>query len=176
MTLLLPSDMTADIQTITGWGRTNPVNARVVRPATIPRLRELMQQAPPNSLIPRGLGRSYGDAAQLQDGAVIELSAFNSIRLDSAAATVTAGAGVSFDRLLRVLVPAGFFLPVTPGTRNVTVGGAIAPLFHPLDGVRNWNRVYGPDFCSINSPCLTTRLIWCLAPLRPCAGWVLPAS
>jgi decaprenylphospho-beta-D-ribofuranose 2-oxidase len=122
--------MTADIQTLTGWGRTNPVNARVVRPATIPRLRELMQQAPPNSLIPRGLGRSYGDAAQLQDGAVIELSAFNSIRLNSAAATVTAGAGVSFDQLLRVLVPAGFFLPVTPGTRNVTVGGAIAADVH----------------------------------------------
>jgi decaprenylphospho-beta-D-ribofuranose 2-oxidase len=82
------------------------------------------------SLITRGLGRSYGDAAQLKDGTVIELPAFDRIALDPASGTVTAGAGVSLDQILRVIVPAGFFLPVTPGTRNVTVGGAIAADVH----------------------------------------------
>ena len=81
-------------------------------------------------MIARGLGRSYGDAAQLKHGTVIELPAFDRIELDSASGTVTAGAWVSLDQILRVFVPAGFFLPVTPGTRNVTVGGAIAADVH----------------------------------------------
>jgi decaprenylphospho-beta-D-ribofuranose 2-oxidase len=130
VTLLLPTGLTAEPQTLTGWGRTMPVTARVVRPSHLEQLQDLLRQAPPHSLIPRGLGRSYGDAAQLRDAAVIELTAFTDIRLDPAAATVTAGAGVSLDQLLRVIVPAGFFPPVTPGTRNVTVGGAIAADVH----------------------------------------------
>jgi decaprenylphospho-beta-D-ribofuranose 2-oxidase len=81
-------------------------------------------------LIARGLGRSYGDAAQLKHGTVIELPAFDRIELDSTSGTVTAGAWVSLDQILRVFVPAGFFLPVTPGTRNVTVGGSIAADVH----------------------------------------------
>jgi decaprenylphospho-beta-D-ribofuranose 2-oxidase len=119
-----------DVQTLTGWGRTTRVRARVARPAHVDQLRELIEGAAPRSLLPRGLGRSYGDAAQLRDGVVVDLSAFATIHLDPATATVTAGAGVSLDQLLRVLVPAGFFLPVTPGTRQVTVGGAIAADVH----------------------------------------------
>jgi decaprenylphospho-beta-D-ribofuranose 2-oxidase len=130
VTLTLPPGLAAEAQTLTGWGRTMPVTSQVVRPCNLEQLQELVRQAPPQSLIPRGLGRSYGDAAQLRDAAVIELSAFADIRLDPSSATVTAGAGVSLNQLLRVLVPAGFFLPVTPGTRNVTVGGAIAADVH----------------------------------------------
>ncbi len=61
---------------------------------------------------------------------MIELPDFDRIELDPASSTVTAGAGVSLDQILRVIVPAGFFLPVTPSTRNVTVGGAIAADVH----------------------------------------------
>jgi decaprenylphospho-beta-D-ribofuranose 2-oxidase len=106
------------------------VSAQLVQPATLEQLQELVRGAPPRSLIARGLGRSYGDAAQLKDGTVIELPAFERIDLDPVSGTVTAGAGVSLDQILRVIVPAGFFLPVTPGTRNVTVGGAIAADVH----------------------------------------------
>lgn len=130
MTLTLPANLQSETRTLTGWGRTMPITAQVVQPASVEQLQELLAQAPSKSLIPRGLGRSYGDAAQLQDAAVLELVAFDHIQLDQATATVTAGAGVSFDQLLRVIVPAGFFLPVTPGTRNVTVGGAIAADVH----------------------------------------------
>ncbi len=130
MTLTLPAGLTAESRTLTGWGRTHPVAAQVVAPAGLQSLQELLRQAPPHSLIPRGLGRSYGDAAQLGDAAVIELGGFQQIRLDPAAGTVTAGAGVSLDQLLREIVPAGFFLPVTPGTRNVSLGGAIAADVH----------------------------------------------
>jgi decaprenylphospho-beta-D-ribofuranose 2-oxidase len=130
VTLPLPPGLTARTLTLSGWGRTNPVSAQVVQPSSVEQLQELVRGAPPRSLIARGLGRSYGDAAQLKDGTVIELPAFDRIALDPASGTVTAGAGVSLDQILRVIVPAGFFLPVTPGTRNVTVGGAIAADVH----------------------------------------------
>lgn len=120
----------AETRTLTGWGRTNPASAQVVQPHTVEQLQELIRAAPSRSLIARGLGRSYGDAAQLAGASVIELTAFDRIALDPASGTVTAGAGVSLDQILRVSVPAGFFLPVTPGTRNVTVGGAIAADVH----------------------------------------------
>lgn len=130
MSITLPEGLTAETKTLSGWGRTNPVNADVVQPRSVDQLQELIRGAQPKSLIARGLGRSYGDAAQLKDGTVIELPAFDRIELDPSSGTVTAGAGVSLDQILRVIVPAGFFLPVTPGTRNVTVGGAIAADVH----------------------------------------------
>ncbi len=126
MTITLPAGLTAETRVLSGWGRTNQETAQVVQPSSIEELQELIRGAPPRSLIARGLGRSYGDAAQLKDGTVIELPAFDRIELDPANGVVTAGAGVSLDQMLRAIVPAGFFLPVTPGTRNVTVGGAIA--------------------------------------------------
>ena len=126
----LPPGLRSETRTLMGWGRTNPVTAQVVQPSSVEQLQELVRGASPRSLIARGLGRSYGDAAQLAGGTVIELLAFNRIHLDAASGTVTAGAGVSLDQILRVIVPAGFFLPVTPGTRNVTLGGAIAADVH----------------------------------------------
>lgn len=130
MTITLPPGLTSETRILSGWGRTNPVNCQVVQPSTVEQLQFLVRSAPARSLIARGLGRSYGDAAQLKDGTVIELPAFDQVELDISNGTVTAGAGVSLDQILRVIVPAGFFLPVTPGTRNVTVGGAIAADVH----------------------------------------------
>jgi len=125
-----PLDLQTETRSLSGWGRTNLGTAQVVQPSSVEQLQELMRGALPRSLIARGLGRSYGDAAQLNDGTVIELPGFDRINLDASSGTVTAGAGVSLHQILRVIVPAGFFLPVTPGTRNVTVGGAIAADVH----------------------------------------------
>ncbi len=126
----LPAGLESETKTLFGWGRTNPVKSEVVKPESVEQLQELVRDAPTRSLIARGLGRSYGDAAQLDGGMVIQLPAFDGIALDTEERMITVGSGVSLDQVLRVIVPKGFFLPVTPGTRNVTVGGAIAADVH----------------------------------------------
>ena len=118
------------LETLQGWGRFRSSRSLVHRPTAVEYIQRLVQGAESGGLITRGLGRSYGDAAQASDAAVLDLGAFNAIQLDPQAGTVTAGGGASLKEILRVIVPAGFFLPVTPGTRNVTVGGAIATDVH----------------------------------------------
>jgi len=82
-------------------------------------------------LLPRGLGRSYGDASLNAGGSVVDMTGVTGIEsFDPGSGTVTVAGGTSFDDLLRFLVPRGFFVPVTPGTRFVTVGGAIAADVH----------------------------------------------
>jgi len=94
-------------------------------------LASAIKELPERGGIARGLGRSYGDPAQNAGGHVLRLAPTNEqIVIDDAAGTVTAGAGVSIDDLLAVIVPRGYFVPVTPGTRFVTIGGAIASDIH----------------------------------------------
>jgi decaprenylphospho-beta-D-ribofuranose 2-oxidase len=97
------SETTARI--FTGWGRTAGTRSEVVAPGTVQDVRAALASAGPRGLLARGLGRSYGDVAQ------------------------NAG-GTSIDRLIRDIVPLGWFIPVTPGTRFVTIGGAIANDVH----------------------------------------------
>lgn len=130
MPVTSPLSPRAGERVITGWGRTCPSVATVVEVSTAGEVQEAIAHAGPRGLLARGLGRSYGDAAQSGGATVLDLSAMVSIDLDTTAATVTAGGGVSLDALMRVLVPAGFFVPVTPGTRMVTVGGSIAADVH----------------------------------------------
>jgi len=82
-------------------------------------------------VIPRGLGRSYGDPAVNGGGAVVLAEKLGRLlAFDPEGGTVTCEGGASLARLLSFLVPRGFFLPVVPGTRFVTVGGAIAADVH----------------------------------------------
>jgi decaprenylphospho-beta-D-ribofuranose 2-oxidase len=116
---------------LTGWGRTAPSRADVTRPERPEDLDLLLEGAPERGAIARGLGRSYGDAAQNAGGLVIDMTGLSRIRnLDLTAGLVTLDAGVSLDALMRTVVPLGWFVPVTPGTRQVTLGGAIAADIH----------------------------------------------
>jgi len=119
---------------LSGWGNTSPSVASIVdvsaselgRPGSLAELGPLRRGA-----IVRGLGRSYGDPAQNAGGTVLRLTGDDaSMVLDSDAGTLTVDAGVSLDTILRDIVPRGWFVPVTPGTRFVTVGGCIASDVH----------------------------------------------
>ncbi|HEX4778747.1 MAG TPA: FAD-binding oxidoreductase, partial [Acidimicrobiia bacterium] len=116
---------------LTGWGRTAPSGARVRRPRSDDDVAHAVDDAPDRGTIARGLGRSYGDAAQNAGGEVLDMTGLHDLRaLDLDAGVVKATAGTSLDELMRRLVPLGWFVPVTPGTRYVTVGGAIAADIH----------------------------------------------
>lgn len=84
-----------------------------------------------SSLLPYGNGRSYGDSCLNVGGAVIPTRGLDRfISLDTVSGLVTCEAGILLDEMFRVIMPAGWFVPVTPGTRFVTLGGAIANDVH----------------------------------------------
>jgi decaprenylphospho-beta-D-ribofuranose 2-oxidase len=116
---------------LTGWGRTAPSSATVLRTADVREIAEAVRTAGPRGVIARGLGRSYGDPSQNAGGVVIDMTALDRIHtVDAEAGTVVVDAGVSLDTLMRALLPFGLWLPVLPGTRQVTVGGAIGCDIH----------------------------------------------
>ena len=117
---------------LTGWGRAMPTAAEVRTPTSTDELAKSVLDAGPRGVIVRGLGRSYGDAAQNAGGTVLDATGTEpaeqpAIRHDG---IVTVTAGTSLEALMQAYVPQGFFLPVSPGTRFVTVGGAIAADVH----------------------------------------------
>ncbi|MGW1633218.1 FAD-binding protein, partial [Streptomyces anthocyanicus] len=121
----------ADWGTVTGWGRTAPTAALLVRPRTYEEAAVAVRDCGARGGIARGLGRAYGDAAQNAGGAVLDMTALDRVHaVDVAGGTVLCDAGVSLHRLMEVLLPLGWFVPVTPGTRYVTVGGAIGADIH----------------------------------------------
>lgn len=113
-------------KTFHSWGRVGPVKAEAVQAH--------WRQALPSisgDRLAYGLGRSYGDSCLLAGGTMIETASLDRlISFDPETGVVVAEAGVSLDALLRFSVPRGWFLPVTPGTRLVTLGGAIANDIH----------------------------------------------
>ncbi len=116
---------------LTGWGRTSPSVAEVAEPADPADLAALLAAATPRGVIARGLGRSYNNAAQNGGGLVIMTTRMNRITaFDAEAGLVTCEAGVSLEQLMTAALPRGWFVPVSPGTRQVTVGGAIAADVH----------------------------------------------
>uniref|UniRef100_UPI001F29B2C7 FAD-binding oxidoreductase n=1 Tax=Streptomyces brasiliscabiei TaxID=2736302 RepID=UPI001F29B2C7 len=116
---------------VTGWGRTAPTTARLLRPRTYDEAAEAVRACGARGGIARGLGRAYGDAAQNAGGTVLDMTGLDRIHaIDADGGTVLCDAGVSLHRLMEVLLPLGWFVPVTPGTRQVTVGGAIAADIH----------------------------------------------
>ena len=120
----------ATFKRLSGWGRTASATG-LVEKAIGPESIHALMQTQSNGLIARGMGRSYGDAAQCSGGLTVDMTELSSIgEIDPATATVAVGAGVSLHALLQRIIPEGWFVPVTPGTRYVSVGGAIAADVH----------------------------------------------
>ena len=90
-----------------------------------------LSPAPAAKQLPVGLGRSYGDVCLIENGALLQTSGMDRLlHFDTATGVLRCEAGVSLQQILDFAVPRGFFLPVTPGTKYVTVGGAIANDIH----------------------------------------------
>lgn len=109
------------------WGRYPRVSQTLVpvldRSATLPQADA--------SMLPRGNGRSYGDSCLNADGILLGMRGLDRfIAFDPASGLLRAEAGILFSDILDLVVPQGWFLPVTPGTRFVTLGGAIANDVH----------------------------------------------
>lgn len=114
---------------VEGWGRYPVVTAEVSRPESPAEVSAALEDARSagRGLLAHGLGRSYGDACVLEGGRVVMTRRLDRmLDFDPQTGRLVCEAGVSYEDLLRVFVPRGFFPPVTPGTKFVTLGGALA--------------------------------------------------
>jgi decaprenylphospho-beta-D-ribofuranose 2-oxidase len=122
---------TYETRTLTGWGRTAPSTANVLIPRSVDDIAEALKTVGERGVIARGLGRSYGDPAQNAGGTVVDMTTLNRIHsIDRDTGLTVVDAGVSLDQLMKAALPFGLWAPVLPGTRQVTIGGAIGCDIH----------------------------------------------
>jgi decaprenylphospho-beta-D-ribofuranose 2-oxidase len=119
------------VRSLSGWGRTASSSCRVIQPRDAADVLEVLGRPDGAGVIARGSGRSYGDAAQNGGGTVLDMTALDRILwIDPHRRMVAAQAGVTIAQLMARLAPYGLTLPVVPGTRHVTLAGAIASDIH----------------------------------------------
>jgi len=112
---------------IYGWGKYPTIDAKVLLPQTQLDCASFLKSS--EIVLPRGMGRSYGDSAN--SSTVIESTYLDHfIEFDETTGILACEAGVSIREILQLIVPKGWFVPVTPGSSFVTIGGAIASDVH----------------------------------------------
>ncbi|RZK04000.1 MAG: FAD-binding oxidoreductase [Novosphingobium sp.] len=112
---------------ISGWGRYPRQDCVVHDPRSAEDLRGLIGQRP---LIARGNGRGYGDCAQQPAGTVSTLRLNRMLAFDADTGLLVVEAGVLLAEVINAFLPRGWFPPVTPGTKFVTIGGMVAADVH----------------------------------------------
>ena len=136
---------------LSGWGRYPVVESRVLAPRSVEALRELVLSEP--SLIPRGNGRAYGDSAINRDATIEMHHLDRMIAFDPGTGQLVAEAGVLLGDIIAAFLPRGWFPMITPGTKFVTLGGAIAADVHGKNHHRDgsfracvdWVEIMGTD-------------------------------
>src|ERR1044072_1351336 len=121
---------------LANWGNYPVVSCEERSFSREDQLQEVLDTQP--SLIARGNGRCYGDAS-LGAYSISTLKYDKVLSFDTGAGIFECQAGVTLDQILEIIVPKGWFLPVTPGTKFITVGGAVASDVH--------GKNHHVDFC-----------------------------
>ena len=143
-------------ETLSGWGRYPLQQSQQYHATHRQNVSDFVVKTP-NELIARGLGRSYGDSA-LANTTLNTQALTHFLNFEQETGIVHCSAGVSLAEILSVFVPKGWFLPVTPGTQFVTVGGAIASDVHGknhhLDGCFSQHLI-NLTLCMASGECIT---------------------
>ncbi len=140
---------------IANWGNYPVVNSDEKMFSFTDELRQMVLHS--KSLIARGNGRCYGDAS-LANNTITTLKYDKALRFDTENGIFECQSGITLDQVLEIIVPKGWFLPVTPGTKYITVGGAIASDVHGknhhVDGAFS-NHVLEMDVLLANGETIT---------------------
>lgn len=120
---------------LAGWGNVPAAVCRCFRPEKIRELDALVRHT--NTLLARGAGKSYGDAALNPDATILTERLDRFIMFDAGTGTLQAQAGVTLAQVMEISIPRGFLPPVIPGTQHVTLGGALAANVHGKNQYRD---------------------------------------
>jgi len=112
---------------VENWGKYPKVEAEVFEFNDVDQYKDIVHDKP--KMIARGMGRCYGDSA-LSANILSTLKLNHLLDFDAEKGILTCEAGVTIEEVLRLFVPKGWFMPVTPGTKFVTLGGAFASDIH----------------------------------------------
>ncbi|MBI1313984.1 FAD-binding protein [bacterium] len=160
--------MTVNQQSLGGWGNCPREACSVSQPDSRAALRHKLHAG--HTVIARGLGRSYGDSAISPNGLVLRQTRLNRmLSFDAGTGILECEAGVSFAEIIAAFLPRGWFLPTSPGTKFVTVGGAIASDVHG----KNHHRVgsFGNFVREIELLLASGETVRCSPESRPDLFW-----
>ncbi|MCX6468762.1 MAG: FAD-binding oxidoreductase [Corynebacteriales bacterium] len=135
------TDLPIETRRLVGWSRTTPIDGQVLSTPDVEVIADAVARVADSNadkpsylrrgVIARGLGRSYNESAQNVGGLTIDMTRLKRIHSISDETTIAdVDAGVDLDTLMKVALPYGLWVPVLPGTRQVTIGGAIAHDIH----------------------------------------------
>ena len=111
---------------LSGWSRNKFFKCKTFEPKNLIELQKLKIK----KIITRGMGRSYGDSSIQKKSTLVTKNINKVINLDLKKKIIEVEAGIKIQDLLKIIIPKNFFLPVTPGSKYISIGGMVASDVH----------------------------------------------